>query len=95
MNAHAETGNQHIERAIKKKQVKREDVIELWKLLLYKDHQSSKIAKEVEAQLGERDVEDLISTHLKEVIAEAKDYIKRSQNLDYSAEVSPVTLAFL
>jgi hypothetical protein len=63
-------------------------VIELWKLLLYQNHQSSNLAKQVEAQLGEHSLEELIATHLREIIRDAKDYMKRSQTLEHSAEVS-------
>lgn len=77
----------HVGRAIKKKLINPDDVVELWKLLLYKDHQSSDVAQQIQAQLGDRTVDDLIRTHLEEIIKDAKAYLKRTQTMEYTAEV--------
>lgn len=76
-----------VEEALKKKKIAAEDVIELWKLLLYKDHELSGLAQRSEKQLKDRSVGEFIAIHLRAVIEEAKAYIKRSSSLDYAPEV--------
>lgn len=94
---HKLTDPQGVDRALKQKLIRQEDIIELWKLLLYKAHETSDLAKLVKTQLGQRKVGDLISTHLKAVIKEAKRQIKSAQTLELSAEVSvsPISYAVL
>ena len=61
-----------VERALKTKVLEPEDVIELWKLLLYKNHRTSGLAKRVKAQLKGKTSTYLISTHMKAVIEEVQ-----------------------
>lgn len=75
-----------IDRALKKKLIRQEDVLELWKLLLYKDHRSSPIAQQVKEQLGDRTLGDLLTTHLREIINAAKEQIKSAQTSEFSIE---------
>lgn len=79
---------QHVGKALKRKFIKAEDVIELWKLLLYKDHESSDIVEQIETQLGDHTVEDLIREHFKAIIEEAKENLKRNQTMEYTADAS-------
>lgn len=91
-----------VDEALKTKLIRPEDVIQLWKLLLYRAHESSPMAQRIKKQLGRRTVADLISTHLRALVAVAKDYIKRSPtSFDFSSEVrttrdpSPLYRAFM
>lgn len=68
-----------LEQAIKAGKFAQTDTIELWKLLLYRDHQTSPIAERIQAQLdaggADRTLETLISTHLREVVHYARQEI--------------------
>ena len=79
-----------VDKALKKKLIKPEDVIELWKLVLYKDHESSPMARRIKKQLGRRSVGDLISTHLRALADAAKEYIKLTveTGFEFSTDVS-------
>ena len=87
---------QEIDNALKKKLITPEDVIELWKLLLYKTHEESEMVKQIKAQLvkAKRSLEELISTHLRAIIKEAKSIMKRTLTSEYTFEVSAAVSPF-
>lgn len=57
-----------------------ENIVRLWKLLLYKPFQNAPLVKRLKAQLKRLKVDlvELISLHLQNVISDAKDFIKAS-----------------
>lgn len=61
----------------------RDEVIELWKLLLYKEHSQSALVKRITAQLKAqgKTLQQLISTHLAAIVQAAKERLKGSANL--------------
>jgi len=63
-------------------------VIELWKLLLYRDHENSDLAGDIEDQLDCHTLEQLLHAHLKAIIQEARSIVKDGQVLQYSELVS-------
>lgn len=63
-------------------------MIELWKLLLYRDHEDSEFARDIEDQLDFHTLEQLLHAHLKAIIQDARRIIKNGQALQYSAQVS-------
>lgn len=78
----------HVLEALHAGYIQPEDVIELCKLLLYTDHVTSPLAQRVQAQLGgTHTLRELIATHLRAVIGEAKEHMKRANYLRMSAEV--------
>jgi len=79
--------------ALKVKDIKPEDVIELWKLLLYKDHRSSDMVRRVKLQLGERSLDDLLAQHLCAILTYSKQYAKSMENTHgVSAQVSTLCI---
>ncbi|KXT06794.1 hypothetical protein AC578_7118 [Pseudocercospora eumusae] len=68
--------------------VRRGDVIDLFKLALYKDHATSEISKRVQSQLMavNKSMDDLLTCHLKAMVECAKAKIK-----DYSLRLVNVT----
>ncbi|KAK4575250.1 hypothetical protein LTR86_001102 [Recurvomyces mirabilis] len=53
-------------------------IVELLKLLLYKEHATSVIAKRVLRQLGDHTVDEYLATHLREIIKAVKKSVKRN-----------------
>ena len=62
-----------------KKGFSREKVIELWKLLLYKDHRTSAIAERVKEQLllYGKSIDQLLEEHMRALLQATMDHIKR------------------
>jgi len=82
------TSDQHVKTALKKSIIQQDDVIELWKLLLYRDHEDSEFAREIEDQLDYHTLEQLLHAHMKAVVEEARRIVKKGQALQYSEQVS-------
>ena len=77
---------QYAQQALQNQEIEHEHIIELWKLLLYKDHKSSKIVREVQIQLGERAIDDFLTIHIAAVFKEAIDRLKSTPTSGLSAE---------
>lgn len=79
--------------------IRQDQVIELWKLALYKDAKTDLVAKHVNSQLkslGKCDVSELVRVHLAAIIKEAKRWICEQEipRLGYDLDVEdlPVNL---
>ena len=75
---------QDVNEAVDSGNIKETEVVELWKLLLYKDLSTAKIAKEADKTLGDRWVDDLLEVHLRAVKQAAIANIKQMAGLDFS-----------
>lgn len=73
-----------------------EDVIELWKLVLYKQHKDSPMGKRVLAQLDKngKNPSKLLTTHFSAIVAKSREALKCDSRvmLDYSDEVNNLSL---
>ena len=68
----------YVEKAIARNLLEPDDVISLWKMLLYRAHASTDIGKRIKTQMGSHTLEELLSTHIREVLLEVKEWIKKS-----------------
>ncbi|KAK3673844.1 hypothetical protein LTR78_006399 [Recurvomyces mirabilis] len=65
-----------VHEALKKGEIKLDQTITLWKLLLYKDHATSKMAERADAALGSRTLNELLEAHLRDIMTKVKQSIK-------------------
>jgi hypothetical protein len=77
---------QDVDTAVGTGQIGEEDVIELLKLLLYKDHENTHIVQEVESQLGDRSVGDVLELHLAAIIKYAREMVLKEPPFQFSRE---------
>ncbi|KAK5731970.1 hypothetical protein LTR17_010922 [Elasticomyces elasticus] len=64
--------------ALKSKKLNADHVIGLWKLLLYKNHLTSVIGDRVRKQIGDRSLDDLLTTHFAAILVEVKTWAKKT-----------------
>ena len=86
---------QHVNDALKARQIRRNDVVELWKLALYRDHKTCPTAKKVATQLqrlGKGSVGDLIRIHLAAVMAETKERIHNQERKKHGRDIDITSL---
>ncbi|TKA83014.1 hypothetical protein B0A55_00863, partial [Friedmanniomyces simplex] len=64
--------------ALDRQDLKPGAVVGLWKMLLYKTHATSEIADRVRKQLGDHTLDELLTTHFREVLVAVKAWVKSS-----------------
>ncbi|TKA71486.1 hypothetical protein B0A55_06946 [Friedmanniomyces simplex] len=64
--------------ALDRQDLKPGAVVGLWKMLLYKNHATSEIADRVRKQLGDHTLDELLTTHFREVLVAVKAWVKSS-----------------
>lgn len=73
-----------------------EDVIDLWKLVLYKQHKDSDMGKRVVSKLKKagKTLSQLLTTHFSAIVAKSRDALKCDSRvvLDFSDEVNDPSL---
>ena len=86
---------QHVDTALKAGQIRWDDVVELWKLALYKDHDTDPIAAKVISQLkrlGIDSVSDLIRIHFQAIIEETKENLRNRFEDQFEIDSLPIKL---
>jgi hypothetical protein len=79
-----------VDDALKTKEIRPSQIIELWKLLLYKHAINTDIVNRIQKQLGKRTLDGLLTTHFREIMTAVREHVIRHPitRAEYLEEVS-------